>query len=156
MLFPFERKKPGARRSPEVVSGLRAPFLSGGNCQIAIRKFRDPGGFSVPFSSRVISPAMVSRTSSFEVSTMELSSLMVSTMRTISARASGRSKWISPLADPLTDDLCQHRLQFRDDVADIALMKKGFFRRVCRGAVLRLQELAGGVPAGLKDHGHAG
>ena len=105
---------------------------------MAIRKFRDPGGFSVPFSRREISPAMVSRTSSREVSTMELSSLTVRTMRTISARASGRSKWISPWRMPLPYDLRQHRLQLQDNVTDIPLVKKGFFRRVHRCICLGL------------------
>lgn len=60
--------------------------------QKARRKLSDPDGFSVPFSKREISPRIVSSVSACVEGTKELSSFTASTMRTISARAAGRSK----------------------------------------------------------------
>ena len=64
---------------------------------IVIKKFKDPVGFSVPFSRRETRPAMVSSISSRVDGISVLSNFTVKTIKTISARASERSKSISPL-----------------------------------------------------------
>ena len=57
----------------------------------------------------------------------------------------------------LTDDFCQIRLQLRDQMMQVLLMKKRTLALIQRGNLAVLgQKVSRGIPASLKDLGHPG